>query len=177
MRISCSRTASLDLHHSLLRKCLDSEVSQGMPHAVDYFRIVSTRTFCRQWFHVAGRISMLLPTVCVSFAGSSSLLCLPAVQQRAGRFSAMSIRASAATLEVATKQNVGAAASKSQTHVGLNSGHIMPLLGWGTSQATGDECVKATKAAIEAGFRVRHCYNYPATYTCMLLCMRCHYRF
>ncbi len=66
----------------------------------------------------------------------------------------MSIKASAATLEVATKQNVGAAASKSQTHVGLNSGHIMPLLGWGTSQATGDECIKATKAAIEAGFRV-----------------------
>lgn len=65
----------------------------------------------------------------------------------------MSIRASAATLEVATKQNVGASASKSQTHVGLNSGHIMPLLGWGTSQATGDECVKATKAAVEAGFR------------------------
>lgn len=71
----------------------------------------------------------------------------------------MSIKASAATLEVATKQNVGAAASKSQTHVGLNSGHIMPLLGWGTSQATGDECVQATKAAIEAGFRVSFCHN------------------
>lgn len=66
----------------------------------------------------------------------------------------MSIRSSAATLETATKQNVGAAASKSQTHVGLNSGHHMPLLGWGTSGANGDECIKATKAAIEAGFRV-----------------------
>ncbi|DBA75126.1 TPA: hypothetical protein ACH3X1_010448 [Trebouxia sp. C0004] len=86
-------------------------------------------------------------------AGSSGLLCLPKLQHRVGRLSAMSIKASAATLEVATKQNVGAAASKSQTHVGLNSGHIMPLLGWGTSQATGDECIKATKAAIEAGFR------------------------
>ncbi len=90
----------------------------------------------------------------VVFAGSSGLLCLPKIQYRVGRFSAMSIKASAATLEVTTKQNVGAAASKSQTHVGLNSGHIMPLLGWGTSQATGDECIKATKAAIEAGFRV-----------------------
>lgn len=66
----------------------------------------------------------------------------------------MSIRASASTLETATKQNVGAAASKSQTYVGLNSGHHMPLVGWGTSQATGDECIKATKAAIEAGYRV-----------------------
>lgn len=30
----------------------------------------------------------------------------------------------------------------------------MPLLGWGTSGASGDEGIKATKAAIEAGFRV-----------------------
>ena len=66
----------------------------------------------------------------------------------------MSTRASAATLETATKQNVGAAASKSQTYVGLNSGHHMPLMGWGTSGANGDECIQATKAAIEAGFRV-----------------------
>ena len=66
----------------------------------------------------------------------------------------MSTRASAATLETATKQNVGAAASKSQTYVGLNSGHPMPLMGWGTSGANGDECIQATKAAIEAGFRV-----------------------
>ena len=173
MHISCSRTALLDLHHGLSLKCLDSEVSQGMymPHAVDYFRIVFNRTFCCQRLHHARHNSLLLQTVYVSFAGSSSLLCLPAVQQRAGRFSAMSIRASAATLEVATKQNVGASASKSQTHVGLNSGHIMPLLGWGTSQATGDECVQATKAAIEAGFRVRHCHNYPTA--CMLLRMHC----
>ena len=78
----------------------------------------------------------------------------------------MSTKASAATLEVATKQNVGASASKTQTHVGLNSGHIMPLLGWGTSQATGDECIKATKAAIEAGFRVSHVHNM----ACVIFC-------
>lgn len=88
-------------------------------------------------------------------SGSPGLINLPQVQRQVGRFSAMSTRASAATLETATKQNVGAAASKSQTYVGLNSGHHMPLIGWGTSGANGDECVKATKAAIEAGYRVR----------------------
>ena len=87
-------------------------------------------------------------------AGSPGLVCLPRVQRHIARLSTMSSRACAATLETATKQNVGAAASKSQTHVGLNSGHHMPLLGWGTSQATGDDCIKATKAAIETGFRV-----------------------
>ena len=87
-------------------------------------------------------------------SGSPGLIILPQVQRQVGRFSAMSTRASAATLETATKQNVGAAASKSQTHVGLNSGHHMPLVGWGTSGANGDECIKATKAAIEAGYRV-----------------------
>ena len=84
------------------------------------------------------------------------MLTLPAVQRRVGKFSTMSTRASAATLEVATKQNVGAAASKSQTHVGLNSGHHKPLMGWGTSQANGDDAVRATKQAIEIGYRVRH---------------------
>lgn len=102
--------------------------------------------------------------------GTPGLLSLPTVQRRISRFSAMSTKASAATLEVATKQNVGAPASKSQTHVGLNSGHIMPLLGWGTSQATGDECIKATKAAIEAGFRVSHVHNMAK---CDILCMQC----
>lgn len=87
-------------------------------------------------------------------SGSPGLINLPQVQRQVRRFSAMSTRASAATLETATKQNVGAAASKSQTHVGLNSGHHMPLVGWGTSGANGDECIKATKAAIEAGYRV-----------------------
>ena len=88
-------------------------------------------------------------------SGSPGLINLPQVQRHVGRFSAMSTRASAATLETATKQNVGAAASKSQTYVGLNSGHHMPLIGWGTSGANGDECIKATKAAIQAGYRVR----------------------
>ncbi|KAL3133790.1 hypothetical protein ABBQ32_008269 [Trebouxia sp. C0010 RCD-2024] len=85
--------------------------------------------------------------------GSPGLICLPRVTRHVARLSTMTSRASAATLETATKQNVGAAASKSQTHVGLNSGHHMPLVGWGTSQATGDDCIKATKAAITAGFR------------------------
>ena len=87
-------------------------------------------------------------------SGTPGLINLPQIQRQVGRLSVMSTRASAATLETATKQNVGAAASKSQTHVGLNSGHHMPLVGWGTSGANGDECIKATKAAIEAGYRV-----------------------
>ena len=105
---------------------------------------------------VTHRFAATLIACWVLSAGSSAVLTLPAVQKRVGRFSAMSTRASAATLEVATKQNVGAATSKSQTHVGLNSGHHMPLMGWGTSQANGDECIRATKDAIEAGYRVSH---------------------
>ena len=64
------------------------------------------------------------------------------------------VTAAVATLETATKQNVGAAASKSQTHVGLNSGHLMPLFGWGTSGVSDDACIKATKSAMELGYRV-----------------------
>ena len=64
------------------------------------------------------------------------------------------VTAAVATLETATKQDVGAAASKSQTHVGLNSGHLMPLFGWGTSGVSDDACIKATKSAMELGYRV-----------------------
>lgn len=38
-------------------------------------------------------------------------------------------------------------------HVKLNSGHYIPLLGWGSSGAKGEEAVQAVKAAIRAGFR------------------------
>lgn len=64
------------------------------------------------------------------------------------------VSAAAVTLETATKQNVGAAASKSQTHVGLNSGHLMPLFGWGTSGVNDAACITATKKAVELGYRV-----------------------
>ena len=64
------------------------------------------------------------------------------------------VLATIATMETATKQNVGAAASKSQTHVGLNSGHLMPLVGWGTALVSDKTCFKATKSAIELGYRV-----------------------
>lgn len=64
------------------------------------------------------------------------------------------VSAAAVTLETATKQNVGAAASKSQTHVGLNSGHLMPLFGWGTSGVKDAACITATKKAVELGYRV-----------------------
>ena len=57
-------------------------------------------------------------------------------------------------METATKQNVGAAASKSQTHVGLNSGHLMPLVGWGTALVSDKTCFEATKSAIDLGYRV-----------------------
>lgn len=82
------------------------------------------------------------------------LLSVPAVQlARRARISRR-VSAAASTLETATKQNVGAAASKSQTHVGLNSGHLMPLFGWGTSGVKDAACVTATKSAIELGYRV-----------------------
>ncbi|DBA71946.1 hypothetical protein WJX79_005585 [Trebouxia sp. C0005] len=38
-------------------------------------------------------------------------------------------------------------------HVRLNSGYIMPLLGWGSSGARDTDAVQAVKAAIKAGFR------------------------
>ena len=52
-----------------------------------------------------------------------------------------------------TKQYVGASAEKSETHVRLNSGHLMPLFGWGTAECDGD-IVAGTKSAINLGYRV-----------------------
>ena len=39
-------------------------------------------------------------------------------------------------------------------YVTLNSGYNMPLLGWGSSGADGEDAVQAVKAAIRIGFRV-----------------------
>ncbi len=50
-------------------------------------------------------------------------------------------------------QRCGMAESR---HVRLNSGCTMPLLGWGSSGAKDTDAVQAVKAAIKAGFRVRH---------------------
>ena len=85
---------------------------------------------------------------------------VPGVQRQVARRTALSARttATAATLETATKQNVGAAASRSQTHVGLNSGHLMPLFGWGTSGSKDDNAIQRTKSALEVGYRVRCFY-------------------
>ncbi|KAK9866609.1 hypothetical protein WJX84_000733 [Apatococcus fuscideae] len=35
----------------------------------------------------------------------------------------------------------------------LNSGHEIPLLGWGSFMITGDKCREATKSAVQAGYR------------------------
>lgn len=64
------------------------------------------------------------------------------------------ITAAASSMETATKHNVGASTSKSQTHVGLNSGQLMPLFGWGTAGVKDDACIDATKSAIELGYKV-----------------------
>ena len=41
-----------------------------------------------------------------------------------------------------------------ETHVKLNSGHDIPLLGWGSSGATGEIATAAVQTAVFAGFRV-----------------------
>ena len=86
-------------------------------------------------------------------AGTRLLSISPVQLARRARISTR-VSAAAATLETATKQNVGAVASKSQTHVGLNSGHLMPLFGWGTSGVSDDACIKATKTAVDLGYTV-----------------------
>ena len=57
---------------------------------------------------------------------------------------------------MSTKPAPGVSATARDTHVKLNSGNNMPLLGLGTSQAQGDECETAVKKAIDLGYRVSH---------------------
>ena len=57
---------------------------------------------------------------------------------------------------MSTKPAAGVSATARDTHVKLNSGNKMPLLGLGTSQAQGDECETAVKKAIDLGYRVSH---------------------
>eukprot|EP00891_Asterochloris_glomerata_P001644 jgi/Astpho2/1644/e_gw1.00032.82.1_t len=54
---------------------------------------------------------------------------------------------------MSTKPAPGVSATARDTHVKLNSGNKMPLLGLGTSQAQGDECETAVKKAIDLGYR------------------------
>lgn len=48
----------------------------------------------------------------------------------------------------------------SSQHVKLSSGYTMPLLGWGSSGAKDSEARHAVRAAIKAGFRVRHVFEF-----------------
>lgn len=57
-------------------------------------------------------------------------------------------------METATKQDVGASASKSEDHVRLSSAHLMPLFGWGTAEVPDEAVFEATKSAIQLGYRV-----------------------
>ena len=43
------------------------------------------------------------------------------------------------------------------THTKLNSGYNMPLLGWGSFQASADQAERAVQQALHAGFRVCNC--------------------
>ena len=40
------------------------------------------------------------------------------------------------------------------THTKLNSGYNMPLLGWGSFQASANQAERAVQQALQAGFRV-----------------------
>ena len=59
-------------------------------------------------------------------------------------------------MDSATKQNVGASASGAEDHVLLNSGHQMPLFGWGTAEVPDEAVLEATKSAIKLGYRVKY---------------------
>ena len=48
----------------------------------------------------------------------------------------------------------GAKESFGQTHAHLNSGHDIPLLGWGSFHASAEEAVTAVQDAVQAGFTV-----------------------
>lgn len=54
----------------------------------------------------------------------------------------------------ATKEDVGADASKSQTHVKLNSGYQMPLFGWGSAMVPDEAVAQLTKSAIDLKYTV-----------------------
>ena len=41
-----------------------------------------------------------------------------------------------------------------RTHVTLNSGHRLPLLGWGGSDTKGQNTIDSVQAAVEAGYTV-----------------------
>lgn len=62
-------------------------------------------------------------------------------------------------MDSAIKQDVGASASRAEDHVLLNSGHQMPLFGWGTAEVPDEAVLAATKSAIKLGYRVKYTHS------------------
>lgn len=62
-------------------------------------------------------------------------------------------------MDSATKEDVGASASGAEDRVLLNSGHHMPLFGWGTAEVPDEAVLEATKSAIKLGYRVRYAHS------------------